>query len=217
MGVRGIFLKHNLQRRICTDDETCSCIGTSGKSLDSPFVCALFCFDDASTRLGLCFCAGMGRRANGSAWELAVSATMVWRQWNNGKPVTVARVESLRTCESFAKHSRSWRPPRCDRTVLHRLLERGGPRRVLLMRWSSWENVEIFEIQAARGTRSNRQNLWRTRRRPGASCATHDPVEQVLPVAQVQVVERTVEKTVEIIQVTVHCSGRTSWSMNILL
>ena len=34
----------------------------------------------------------MGRRANGSAQELAVSATMMWRRWNNGKPVTVARV-----------------------------------------------------------------------------------------------------------------------------
>ena len=52
-----------------------------------------------------------GRRANGSALELAVSATMVWRRWNNGMPVTVARVESLRACERSVKLLRSCRPP----------------------------------------------------------------------------------------------------------
>ena len=33
------------------------------------------------------WCAGVGRVANGSAWELAVSVTMVWRPERYGKPV----------------------------------------------------------------------------------------------------------------------------------
>ena len=68
------------------------------------------------------------------------------------------------------------------------------------------DNVEILEIQVVRVTTTDeiqQAKLVESRSKP-CETAVNAPVEQVLPVTHVQAVERSSEKTAEILQGTVH-------------